>query len=345
MKAVSLFSGIGGIDIGLAAAGFDIVAQVEIDGYCQQVLRKHSRQWWPNAVIHDDAREFGADSIGRSSIDILAGGFPCQPFSTAGVQLGRKDPRNMWPETRRIIGEIQPRAVLLENVAGLITRTGDTPGYVGTVLADLSEMGYVGAWGVISAADAGASHRRERIWIVGYTTERRSPESPTSARGKRARIRRKGQPGSADMAHDQGVRLEKPDGARVTTYSAQDRNGMATGSSRRGRMGNSASQRRTRYGASRQQVTGTRRWPRRYARPDYGQAKRLLDGSPYGIPSWLDSPEFPAPQGIYQHEWEPQRTVNQPQQYRRQRIQALGNAVIPQIVYYIAKEIAATLIT
>lgn len=119
MNAVSLFSGIGGMDIAFAAAGFDIIAQVEINEFCQRVLRKHKR-YWPHAALFADVRRFGIEDIPAGIIvDCLFGGFPCQPFSVAGKQEGADDHRNLWPEFRRIIGEIRPRAVLLENVPGI----------------------------------------------------------------------------------------------------------------------------------------------------------------------------------------------------------------------------------
>jgi len=339
MKAVSLFSGIGGIDIGLSAAGFDVIAQVEIDEYCQQVLTKHSRNWWPNSVIYDDVREFGADSINGQRIDILTGGFPCQPFSHAGKRLAEDDNRNMWPATRRIISEIRPRALLLENVKGLITQNKGEPGYLGTVLADLSEMGYVCGYGIISAADAGASHRRERVWIVAYSKnaghDRRVsaqtdvPEA--SNRRECGRVQRNVRSKSMGYATANG-----------RNRSRNHRRERRILPNKNGRMAQGKRQRRRReYGAT--PSSASAKLDARRTAQSVRKSKRLLDGSPYGIPSWLDTPEFPAPQGLHQYEWEPPRTVDKSQQYRRQRIQAIGNAVVPQIVYYIAKEIYKTL--
>lgn len=290
LKAISLFSGIGGIDVGLSSAGFDIIAQVEIDEYCQQVLKKHAPKWWPNAVIHADAGQFGSAAISERTTDIISAGFPCQPFSEAGKQRGADDNRNMWPETARIIGEIQPRAILLENVTGLITRTGDTPGYVGTVLTDLSKMGYVGAWGVISAADVGASHIRERVWIVAYhhaiRRQKQSSQSNTTAHKK---------------------------------WNLQTRHRARTVSNA--------------FKPSRKTV-GSRK--KRAPKPG-------LDRAIYGVPGWLDRPKYPATQGTYQYQWEASRTVSEPQPHWKPRVQALGNAVMPQIAYAIAKEIKKTL--
>ena len=97
-------------------------------------------------------------------VDILTGGFPCQPHSVAGKREGARDERNLWPETARLIGEVGPRYVLLENVPGILAN-----GYGGTVVGELSELGYDCRWGVVSAADVGANHLRKRWWVLAYT--------------------------------------------------------------------------------------------------------------------------------------------------------------------------------
>ncbi len=150
----SLFTGLGGIDLAFQWAGFEIAWQVEIDDRCNRVLE----QYWPAASRLGDVR--GVSSGDTCRVDVLAGGFPCQPFSIAGLRRGADDPRNMWPEFRRLIGEFRSRVVFLENVPAILA------GYGGQVTADLAASGYVGAWDVISAADAGASHLRERWYCV-----------------------------------------------------------------------------------------------------------------------------------------------------------------------------------
>jgi DNA (cytosine-5)-methyltransferase 1 len=163
-RAISLFSGIGGLDIGFATAGFDIIAQVEKDTFCQRVLTRHKREWWPNAAIFPDVRDFGRKDI-AGEINVIFGGFPCQPHSVAGKRLGENDDRNLWPEFRRIIGEFRPRTVLLENVPGILFGTG----YAVTIIADLTKMGYDCKWGTIQAADTGSPHKRERWFCMANT--------------------------------------------------------------------------------------------------------------------------------------------------------------------------------
>lgn len=115
MRVGSLFSGIGGLDLGLARAGFHITFQVEIDPYCQKVLAQH----WPEVQRFEDVRECGAHNL--PAIDVLAGGFPCQDISTAGKRAGIEGERSgLWREFARIIGEARPRYVLIENVAALL---------------------------------------------------------------------------------------------------------------------------------------------------------------------------------------------------------------------------------
>jgi DNA (cytosine-5)-methyltransferase 1 len=160
----SLFTGIGGIDLAFASAGCDILFQVEIDAYCTKVLEKHHDRYWPHATRFTDVREVGGHNLPR--VDILFGGFPCQDISVAGKGMGIQEGTRsgLWFEFARIIGELRPRVVLLENVANILTRDGTI------VIANLAQMGYVGHWGIVSAADAGAPHQRERWFCVAYRT-------------------------------------------------------------------------------------------------------------------------------------------------------------------------------
>ena len=160
-RAVSLFSGIGGIDLAFALAGFDITAQVEIDPYCREVLRKHAGQYWPNAAQFTDVRTVGADELGEA--DVIFGGFPCQNISIAGKGAGLAGEQSgLWYEFRRIIGEVRPQFVFLENVPAITFRGGVE------VVGHLAALGYDARWGIVAASDAGAPHRRERWWCVGY---------------------------------------------------------------------------------------------------------------------------------------------------------------------------------
>ncbi|WP_336774241.1 DNA cytosine methyltransferase [Paenibacillus sp. MMO-58] len=163
MKALSLFSGIGGIDLACEWAGIETVAFCEREPFPQKVLRKH----WPDIPIYDDVctltkERLEADGIG--SIELIHGGYPCQPFSHAGKRKGKEDDRHLWPEVRRLIETIRPRWFVGENVAGHVTLGLDD------VLSDLGELGYTAQPFVIPACAVNAPHRRDRVFIVAYSS-------------------------------------------------------------------------------------------------------------------------------------------------------------------------------
>lgn len=225
MRELALFSGAGG---GLLASHAFLqtrpVGYVEYDDYCQQVTARRIKDGiLPNAPIYGDIRTFIAEGYARrhrGMVDLLTGGFPCQPFSSAGKRAGADDPRNMWPATLEAIRIIRPPFCLLENVRGLLSArltfcskcggrergtitplairenegerevlddveryafcegcgeilddtTEDAFWYFGTILGDLAESGYDAQWRVLSAAELGAPHRRDRLWIVAHNT-------------------------------------------------------------------------------------------------------------------------------------------------------------------------------
>lgn len=159
---LSLFSGIGGLDLGLDRAGMTCVGQVEIDPYCRGVLARH----WPEVPRHDDVRTAPAwwASRPRPRVDVVAGGFPCQPFSPAGLQLGVGDERWGWPWMLDVLRVVRPRYVLLENVAALL-RHGDA---FGQILGDLAHLGLDAEWEVLTACALGAPYPRRRVFLVAY---------------------------------------------------------------------------------------------------------------------------------------------------------------------------------
>jgi DNA (cytosine-5)-methyltransferase 1 len=161
-KLLDLFSGIGGFSLGLErTGGFKTVAFCEIEPFPRKVLAKH----WPKVPIYDDVRNLNigrllADGI---AIDAICGGFPCQDISSAGKREGIGGDRSgLWREYARLIGEIRPRVVIVENVAELLNRG------LGDVLGGLASLGYDAEWHCIPAASVGAPHIRDRIWIVAY---------------------------------------------------------------------------------------------------------------------------------------------------------------------------------
>ena len=160
----SLFSGIGGLDLGLERAGMRVIWQSEIDSFACKVLKKH----WPEVVNHGDIKQIDWATV--EPVDIICGGYPCQPFSTAGKRRGTDDPRHLWPWVRTAISELRPQYAILENVRGHLSMGGLQ------VIGELAEIGYDAEWRVVSAAGLGAPHRRDRIIIVAYPNSSDAPD-------------------------------------------------------------------------------------------------------------------------------------------------------------------------
>lgn len=172
MHELSLFSGAGG---GLLASthllGFRTVCYVEHNDYRIEVLKARIRDGLlHDAPIWDDATTFDGRPW-RGTVDILTAGFPCTPWASGGKEIGEDDPRNLWPDTVRIIGEVRPTWVLLENSPNLLqySKKYRRNAYFERMLYQLAEVGYVCRWGCLSAASVGAQHKRERVWIVAYS--------------------------------------------------------------------------------------------------------------------------------------------------------------------------------
>ena len=178
MKTLDLFSGIGGFSVGLERAGFKTVAFCEIDKYCQLVLKKH----WKDIKVYPDVREITRQQYEQDGCElpeVITGGFPCQPFSVAGRQKGSGDNRYLWPEMFRVIKEFKPRWIIAENVRGIINIQDGV--VFENVCADLESQGYEIQTFIIPAAGVGAPHRRDRVWIVGYS-EHNGSSSTTQPR-------------------------------------------------------------------------------------------------------------------------------------------------------------------
>lgn len=161
MNVLDIFSGIGAFSLGLERAGMHTVAFCECDSYCRRVLAKH----WPETPCYDDVRSLTADRLRADgiSVDVICGGFPCQDISRAGTQLGMDGDRSgLWREFARLIRQLRPSYALVENVAALLD------GPLGTVLGDLSECGYDAEWSTVSACALGATHMRQRVFVVAY---------------------------------------------------------------------------------------------------------------------------------------------------------------------------------
>ncbi len=167
MKHIGLFEGIGGFSLAARWAGWETVAWCEIDPFCQKVLSFH----FPEAQQHGDIKTTDF-SIYRGKCDILTGGFPCQPYSAAGKRLGKDDDRHLWPEMLRAILEIQPTWIVGENVRGLTNWNGGV--VFDEVQADLEAIGYEVQSFILPACAVNAPHRRDRVWIVAYSSSARA---------------------------------------------------------------------------------------------------------------------------------------------------------------------------
>lgn len=190
MRELSLFTGAGGGLLGTHhLLGWETVGYVEIDDYCQRVIKQRIADGLlPEAPIFSDIRAFISEGYAASytgMVDVVTGGFPCQPFSVAGKQAGENDPRNLWPQTIEAIRIVRPRYCFLENVPGLLVS-----GYFGTVLKDLHQARYDARWITLGADDVGAPHRRKRLWIMaesnmhGYSRPKRDEAEQGSDKQK-----------------------------------------------------------------------------------------------------------------------------------------------------------------
>jgi DNA (cytosine-5)-methyltransferase 1 len=297
----SLFSGIGGLDLGLERAGMNVIWQSEIDPYACRVLKKH----WPEVPNHGDIKLIDWSRVERPAV--ICGGYPCQPFSTAGHRKGEEDPRHLWPWVRQAISELQPDYAILENVRGHLSLGGTT------VIADLAAIGYDAEWRIVSAASVGANHRRDRIIIVAYPNNSgpHSAEVNPTETGEYAQRRVGGC--RTDVAHTDSQRRKKCDIPRESTLQgrpdwADDARNVAdteggfdvwghriSGQNRESVYG------RVNFGRGTQGYEGWQWWE---TEPDVG---RVADG----VPARVD------------------------------RLRGLGNAVVPQVAEVIGRLVVA----
>lgn len=170
LKVLDLFSGIGGFSLGLErTGGFETVAFCEINQFAQKVLSKH----WPNVEIFDDVKDVTNSTLLRRGIstNVITGGFPCQDISIAGKKQGIKEGTRsgLWSEIVRLVGEVLPKYVIVENVTNLLIGPSERPGgWFGRILGDLAELGYNAEWRVLRGYDVGVPQARPRVWIVAY---------------------------------------------------------------------------------------------------------------------------------------------------------------------------------
>jgi DNA (cytosine-5)-methyltransferase 1 len=213
----SLFAGIGGFDLGFERCGMRVAWQVERDPFCRAVLARH----FPEAERFEDVREVGAAEL--RPVDLICGGFPCQDLSAAGRGAGLDGARSgLWSEFARIVRELRPRYVVVENVPALLTGKGKRwdRAPIGRVLGDLAEAGYDAEWARLSAGEFGAPHLRRRVWIVAYPARDAEAGSAPQSGTERQRARAGGAPRRAREAAD-ADRDRRAQGLLLSTGSEQ----------------------------------------------------------------------------------------------------------------------------
>lgn len=322
----SLFSGIGGIELGLERTkGFRTVWFVEKDPYCQAVLRKH----WPNIPIYGDITRLDPERIEKP--DMLTGGFPCQPVSEAGKRKAQADERWLWPEFRRLIGILRPRLVFVENVPGLLNANDGSA--MGEVLGDLAALRYAAEWQSIPAAAVGAPHLRYRVFILANA---QGPEC------ERALVKKERRPRPADhdpVSDTEKQGLEGNESARPTfPYGRTSKRGAA--------MANSNSDRFTRPRLHAGQ------WRQNETTPLTSRlSKNVSDANESGRREELE-PLFFKQRGRGQSDfarsswWAVEPDVGRVAHgvpSRVERLRCLGNAVVPQVAQAIGEMILASL--
>jgi DNA (cytosine-5)-methyltransferase 1 len=340
----SLFAGIGGIDLGLERAGWRGRWQVEWDPFCQRVLAKH----WPDIPRYGDIAT--VDWSGVERVDLLAGGFPCQPVSGAGKRKAQSDERWLWPEFLRAIRALRPSLILVENVTNLLAINGGSA--FGEVVGDLAASGYDAEWDCIPAAAVGAPHDRDRIWIVAYPNSEPVRNRAGDMGGPQS-------PGAREEPEWKWLRPDAFDGRPAVADADGTR--LPIGFGRGLQAGSWLGGRTERPGddplADAERVDGQgieRRsddpdqWQEPPQRPfglrggtgrhGIGPTQSRMDRAVDGLPAGLDGHRWPAPPGP-QYDWEPPRVVVGRLPNRSPRVKSLGNAVVPQVVEMIGRQL------
>ena len=323
MTVGSLFSGIGGLDLGLERAGMRVMWQSEIDPYASKVLAKH----WPHVPNLGDVTTIDWSSVER--VDLICGGYPCQPFSYAGRRDGENDPRHLWPYFARALRVLRPRWALLENVPGHLSL-----GF-GTVHADLAALGYDTEWECIPASALGAPHIRDRVFVVS----RRA--TATAPRAGGVGVLADAQVGRQWSDQDEPGRPPEPYVVTVAQRSGED---VADPGGARRRQD-------TRSAPSDEGEDEGRPAPQNHVSGGDGQGDRagiVADTDRSGqadIQGCSAFPERPGRRAVDRAGWwdaEPDvGRVADEVPHRVDRLRCLGNAVVPQVAEYVGRQIVA----
>ena len=321
LQVLDLFSGIGGFSLGLERAGMTTAAFCEIEPFCRAVLAKH----WPGVPIYDDVRTLTGERLAADgiSVDVICGGFPCQDISLAGRGAGLSGERSgLWFQYHRIISEVRPRWVVIENVPALRSRGLDV------VLGGLATLGYDAEWHLIPASAIGAPHQRDRVWILAYPAlggwgEHGHERSKVGNAGA-------GQPADcgADVADcDGGLRDGTGEALRAGRRAADTGGKVLADAGRAGLSGAECA------GWPEPVVSVADIW-RAASQRRWGRAAPGLGGEADGVRRWVDGIRPVEP-------WEGNtpRTVGRGFPNRRPRLKALGNSVVPQIPELIGRAI------
>lgn len=303
MRVLSLFSGIGGFDLACEWAGMEIVGQVEIDGYCCKVLDKH----WPNVKRLNDIFELRGDEFG--TVDLIVAGVPCQPASCAGKRRGTEDDRWLWGEALRVVKIAKPRWCVFENPTGILSLQGGVP--FEDILVALETEGYEVQPFIIPACAVNAPHKRERVFIVAHSTiTQRQPGAEVEGVLRAV---------SADQREHDNT---DGSGAALMAYATEQRLSESGYKP---------------WGEIAEQVITAKRT--QFASKGRRSTQSRLGGCFTRFSDRMDFPGWPAGPGARQHEWEPPR-IAKGIKNRRERLKALGNAVVPAQVYPILQAIA-----
>ena len=319
MKHGSLFSGIGGFDLAAEWMGWENVFHCEWNEFGQRVLKHH----FPKALSYADITETDFN-VHRGRISVLSGGFPCQPYSSAGKRLGKEDERHLWPEMLRAIREIQPRWVVGENVLGLTNWNGGL--VFEEVQADLEVEGYEVQPFILPACAVNAPHVRQRVWFCAYST------NSGNGSGSKDTIPARGK--ESDELY--GLPRNAPDSEQVGLYISEDTRNIREGKSQVVREGYKSTDAPKTNGEKRNatDTDGSR------SGQDHGQGKSELGHKGDTLPNWdnfpTESPICSGDDGLS----DSLDNITFPK-WRNESIAAYGNAIVPQVAHQIFKAIEA----